>query len=205
MDIVLSPKVAVLFKAIESLMNEGCDVNSLTVAQIAGRAGIGKGTTYDYFKNKEELIGGAIVYQISMICREIQMEMAKKPDLQAMINYLFDAIDNKEHEKAAFLKVVNIVTDSSPLSREIEKIITGRSGDMYMPERILEAILTQADKEGYQAENKPLSYVKLNIAAKLLAYTMFSMMPDTERDCDKVSMRRMVCAGIIEELGGRIF
>jgi AcrR family transcriptional regulator len=203
MDMILSPKVAALFTAIESLMNEGCDVNSLTVAQIAGRAGIGKGTTYDYFKNKEELIGGAIVHQISMICREICAEMAKKPDLEAMIYYLFDAIDNKEYEKTAFLKVVNIVTDNSPLSREIEKTISGRGGNMYMPERILDAILNQAEKEGYRAENKPILYVKLNIAAKLLAYTMFSLMPGTERECDIASMRRMVCEGMLAELGRR--
>jgi len=197
--VTLSKKAEALFKAIDDLMNEGQDPGGMTVAQIACRAGIGKGTTYEYFKNKEELIGGAIVYKISGICREIQIEMTKKPNLLAMLHYIFDAIDNKESEKAAFLKVVNIVTDTSPLSRQIEKIITERIGDMYMPERIVLELIEQAQREGYEISNKPVSYLKLNVAAKLLAYTMYSLMPAYEMDCDTETMRRLVCEGIIKE------
>jgi AcrR family transcriptional regulator len=200
MDTQLSPKVKALFEAIDSLMNDGHYVNSMTVSQIASRAGIGKGTTNEYFKNKEELIGGAIVYKISAICREIQIEMAAKADLREMIYYLLDAIDNKEYEKAALLKVVNIVTDHSPVSRQIERIIAGHIGDTYMPERILDDLLAQAEKEGFKNNGFPAEYIKLNVAAKLLAYTMFGMMPNEERDCDTESMHKLVCEGILKEL-----
>lgn len=200
MDTALSPKVEALYKAIDSLMTEDYDVNSLTVAQIASRAGIGKSTTYEYFDNKEELIGAAIVHKMSTICRKVINEMASKESVRDKIYLLFEAIDNNEKEKAVLLKIVNIVTATSQLSRRIEKIIAEHIGDMYMPERILDELIKQAEKEGYKTENKPASYIKLSISAKLIAYAIFSMMPAFKLECDSECMRRLVCEGIIDEI-----
>ena len=58
----LKPKVKALYDAVLELLNENADVNALTVADITKRAGIGKGTAYDYFSCKEEIIAGAIIY-----------------------------------------------------------------------------------------------------------------------------------------------
>ena len=40
----LAPKVIATYRAVIDLLREGTDVNSLTVSEITGRAGIGKGT-----------------------------------------------------------------------------------------------------------------------------------------------------------------
>ena len=47
------PKVKAVYQAVIALFAEGADLNSLTVAEIAEKAGIGKGTVYEYFKNNE--------------------------------------------------------------------------------------------------------------------------------------------------------
>lgn len=59
-----SPKIKKIFLAVLSLMEEGCDVNTIKVSDITTRAGIGKGTAYEYFKTKEEIIAKAIVYNM---------------------------------------------------------------------------------------------------------------------------------------------
>ena len=43
----LAPKVEALYQAIMALFVEGADLNTLTVAEIARKAGIGKGTVYE--------------------------------------------------------------------------------------------------------------------------------------------------------------
>ena len=48
----LAPKVTATYQAVIDLLMEGVDVGSLTVSEITGRAGIGKGTDYDYFSSK---------------------------------------------------------------------------------------------------------------------------------------------------------
>ena len=52
----LSPKVKALYEAVEELIFENIDVKEIKVSDITERAGIGKGTAYEYFRNKEEII-----------------------------------------------------------------------------------------------------------------------------------------------------
>lgn len=57
------------------LLNKG--IKNLTIAEIAKRAGVGKGTIYEYFKNKDE-----IVFEIiTLIIQEQQIKLA---DIMAM-------------------------------------------------------------------------------------------------------------------------
>ncbi len=201
MGIMMTPKVEALFQAVDQLMLEGIDINSMTVAQIAGRAGIGKGTTYEYFTTKEELIAGALLYKISDICRRVAEQMETGKDFREKLGFLLDAIETSEHEKACLLKVVNIVTDKSPISSQIEKLIQTHVWDMFMPENILDYLLEAAAEEGWEQGSVPVLYTKLNIASKLLTYTMFSLIPNYQRDCEPELMYRLISDSICDELG----
>ena len=57
---VLPPKAKQMYQAVLEMISEGDDVGVITVSGITTRAGIGKGTAYEYFKSKEELIGKAL-------------------------------------------------------------------------------------------------------------------------------------------------
>lgn len=59
-----SPKVLAMYEAVNELMEEGRDIHSLKVSDITAKAGIGKGTAYEYFSTKEELLGKAVFYQL---------------------------------------------------------------------------------------------------------------------------------------------
>ncbi len=199
--ISLSPKVEALYQAVDELMLEGADVNRMTVAQITERAGIGKGTAYEYFTNKEELIAGALIHKISIICIDLQVALEKKSNFREKILYILDVMDEKKYEQACLLKVVNVVTDNSPISHQIEKRVKEQSQEMYMPEKILEHLLQCAGDEGWQQRAIPVSYTRLNIASKLLTYGMYALTPRSERDCEPALMHRLVCDGICSEVG----
>lgn len=48
------PKVKAIYRAVFELFEEGADLNSLTVSEITKKAGIGKGTAYEYFPIKKK-------------------------------------------------------------------------------------------------------------------------------------------------------
>ena len=54
-------KTAVL-EAVISLVMEGKSLEALTVSETAARAGIGKGTVYEYFPSKEAMTAAAVCY-----------------------------------------------------------------------------------------------------------------------------------------------
>ena len=58
----LSEKQILIYKAIVDLINEGADVSGMKVGEITARAGIGKGTAYEYFSSKEEMVIEALEY-----------------------------------------------------------------------------------------------------------------------------------------------
>lgn len=90
-----SEKEIAVFEGLINLMREGANPYSIKVSDIAKAASIGKGTVYDYFDSKEEVISKAIIYNISM-----------------EINAAFVRIRNKESFKDKFYEVLQIIVDN---------------------------------------------------------------------------------------------
>lgn len=62
----LSEKQILIYKAVVDLINEGADVTRMKVGEITAKAGIGKGTAYEYFTSKEEMVKNALEYNTMM-------------------------------------------------------------------------------------------------------------------------------------------
>lgn len=55
-------KKEVIFKAVLSLLRQGKEIADLHISEIAQEAGIGKGTVYEYFSSREELLLEMLLY-----------------------------------------------------------------------------------------------------------------------------------------------
>ena len=58
----IAEKEMLMYKAVIEMVQENYDINSIKVSDITSRAGIGKGTAYEYFGSKEEIIVKALFY-----------------------------------------------------------------------------------------------------------------------------------------------
>lgn len=56
------PKVRAMYEAVLALFASGREPGTLKVEEITKKAGIGKGTAYEYFSTKEEIVIGALDY-----------------------------------------------------------------------------------------------------------------------------------------------
>jgi AcrR family transcriptional regulator len=59
-----SEKEKSIFNGIMDLLNQGYGIHELKVSDIAAAAGIGKGTVYEYFSTKEEIIRQAVSFYV---------------------------------------------------------------------------------------------------------------------------------------------
>lgn len=64
-------KVLQLYQGVMELILQGVDVRTLKVSDITQKAGIGKGTAYDYFDTREEIIVSAILHVMVCIQEEV--------------------------------------------------------------------------------------------------------------------------------------
>lgn len=87
------PKKLALYQAVHDLLLEGEDLTRLKVSDIAARAGIGKGTTYEYFKSREELIIKSVIYYAEKNYNDVLDHLGRTPGfrnkMEVMMDYLF--------------------------------------------------------------------------------------------------------------------
>ena len=74
-----------------------------TEAEITSKAGIGKGTAYEYFSDKDEMIAKAIFYHVEQFCNGLYEEMQKE-------NGLYRIYSNKEFFASIFAKMLTTIT-----------------------------------------------------------------------------------------------
>lgn len=59
-------KELLIFEGFKKIIIDNSNIESIKVSDIAKAAGIGKGTIYEYFKNKDEIIARSIIYNFKI-------------------------------------------------------------------------------------------------------------------------------------------
>lgn len=198
----ISPKVLLLYKAVIDLLNENVDVNTLKVSDITQRAGIGKGTAYDYFESKEEVIIRGILYYLNRFLTEVEDMLQKQEDFAGQITYLFDLIDENLHENECLLRVVHLLLGSSQISTYLQQTVY--SGNAKTPLDVLDRIIVRAMESGELKKEYPISYIVYTICARLLTYAALADFKEEDRpvysrSVDIRQMRELTYQGIIGE------
>lgn len=94
MEAEMNEKVLAMYHAVWNLMDEGHDINKLKVSDITERAGIGKGTAYEYFRSKEEILECAIRYDSALQYNELAEELEKQQTLKGSMECVFSWLEN---------------------------------------------------------------------------------------------------------------
>ncbi len=108
-----SPKEQAVFTAVLTLAGQGVDIAGLRVQQIADAAGMGKGTLYEYFKSKDEILEGTAAWSVSQELAAVEALTASAASLDDLIADISDY-------------VVSLVTGRAPHYRMLAEMLGGR-------------------------------------------------------------------------------
>ncbi|MCI8298994.1 MAG: TetR/AcrR family transcriptional regulator [Lachnospiraceae bacterium] len=119
------PKVRAMFEAVLELFASGRELSTLKVSEITARAGIGKGTAYEYFSTKEEIIVGAIEYEATkhfQVIIKLLEEGQTLPEILSRGLDMLEAANEKYHGLTVLEKIISDSTiNGGILLKEIEK------------------------------------------------------------------------------------
>ena len=166
-----------MYRAVVELIGEGEEIAELRVSTITGRAGIGKGTAYEYFDSKEEIVACAITYAIESSFRRLERELMEKEDFCGQLEYLLDEIERKDDRKVCFLRFLHLLTDTSDFSDLIrqklcmESISEGTSR-RYTPTTVFCKVLERARERGELRGDLPMDYMIYSLFSHLMLYMM---------------------------------
>ena len=196
----LAPKVKAIFHAVTALFAEGADINSLTVAEIAEKAGIGKGTVYEYFKNKEEMIAGALFYQMKESCENLYKEISREKKLYDKIDKILANMEKEMTEISFFIRVMYVMLDNSAISGRLRELWRAK-GEEEMPvvdlmRRIIEDEVG-ADKE--MAE-KDRDYLVMTVLSRLVCFAIYQFGAEGKISVDRETMRERICQDVCRDV-----
>lgn len=194
----ISAKEEAIYDAVLELFHEGADLSTLTVAEITGRAGIGKGTAYEYFSNKEEMIANALFCKTQEFCSLLYDRIKAENSLYSKMEIILSEIEEQTKESNCMIKFLNIMADNSEIGRRMREMIENREKNTFMPMDVIRLILQKEIGERKEADEERLSYLEMELFSKIICYGMFLC---TGRSLDKIAfMRKMICEGICREV-----
>ena len=196
----LTPKVQAVYDAVEAYYREGTDLNSLTVAEITGRAGIGKGTAYDYFSNKEDMIANALFYKISQICTQINLRMQKEKSLSTKIKLILMEMEHQLAETDCLFRAIHIMSGDTEIGKRLQEMEKNKREEEIMPMDLIRYIVQDGLADREKPGQETLDYLSLDIFSKILCYGMFLHDNSFLHTRNNENMQKMVCEGILREV-----
>ena len=193
------PKVNQMYEAVMQLLEEGADVADIRVSTITERAGIGKGTAYEYFDTKEKIVACAIVYHIQRLFSWLEETLEAQRDFRAQVTFLLDTVEQKNRCKEGFLRFVHMMTSNSGFDRMVREKMNEEAFAPYLPANIFGKILGQGVERGELRKDLPMDYMIHCVFSHLLTY----MLAMASRDCfhmRETAIRPLVYQGILDEL-----
>ena len=195
----LSPKVKALYEAVEELIFENIDVKEIKVSDITERAGIGKGTAYEYFRNKEEIISSAMLYHIDLICRQMIEKLEELKDFPKTMQLLLCCMDEEIKKRDCLVQFIHLLSDNGLIGKVLQKKIKERNQELCMPKDVIAHMIQVGIENGDINKELPLDYVSMEIASRVLIYIIY-ITDDDKNGCSRQQMHSLVCDAMCKAL-----
>lgn len=194
------PKVRQIYAAVLRLSAEGTEAAGIRVSAVTDMAGIGKGTAYEYFDTKEEMVACALVYQMQCIFDWLGSALEEKSSFVEQLNFLLDEMEIQEERRYCFIHFVHMMTDNSEFNQIVRDKINREEFAPYLPTNVFGKILRRGIERGELRRDLPLDYMIYNVFSHLLSY----LLAVTNKECFHIelsAMRPLVYQGIMNEIG----
>lgn len=194
----LPEKVLRLYEAVIQYAKEGAVVTDLTVSEISSKAGIGKGTTYEYFKSKEELISRAIKYSLYVNTRTVLMIMSGDGDFKSKFYEIMDYMWSNKLDEQVTKSVISVI---KKVGNNVPECMGNADKSMELIESVLEKFLQQGIEEHIFKETDK-TYCKYAICSQLL-HCVFFIQNQNSYIKDKEQIKDYIYKGLILMLNQR--
>ena len=192
-------KIEKMYQAVIFLLDKGKDINSIKVADITERAGIGKGTAYEYFESKEEIIANAMKYNMKKQADSLYRLNEETESFRERVMQTMDWIENNLKYKDSGIQFFK----ASQFSREISAPIVEafhKAGDCNCGlHGALKLHIQAAVREKICDEQRSQSLIELTMISAYVEYFLYLSL-EKERRVEKEVMKEFIYQGILKRL-----
>lgn len=206
----LPEKVLLLYRAVARLIEEDADVAGMRVQEITERAGIGKGTAYDYFDSKEEIIVHALLFYMENMMFELQQQIMEEQNFTDRIRVALERMDTQIAGEKCALRFVTMLFDTTQTGELLRRTLEARKRDSRICEPLMatERLIRRGIEDGELRDDIPVSYMTYSLLARMVAYMVYMVNWRKKEEVEKAGkpkasdekFRQYVLEGILAEL-----
>lgn len=197
-------KEKAIYQAVVDLFMEGADLSGLTVSEITAKAGIGKGTAYGYFSDKEDMIARSICYNVDQYCHWIYQGITEQKTLYEKIDFLLGKMEKEISKADCLMRLSNTMSMDSVIGKRIRQQEV-ENNSKNPPLELLEAVF-EAEHFTPPLSEEMLQFLARNALSRIFCYGMMlsnnsvraqKMAPAqktaAEQEAEMQAMHRLVC------------
>ena len=153
-----------ILSAAKSLFKEK-GFHNTKMDEIAANAGVGKGTLYEYYKNKQDIFDEACIAKINNIKEKIENISNKNITFkQKLIEIFYNKKNSMECEDVT---IDGILSYKNNISDNVVKAMMNNISDIY---KILEKIIDQGKSEGVVTKDIPSEIIACSVVGTMSEY-----------------------------------
>lgn len=154
----IAEKEMLMYKAVIEMIQENYDINSIKVSDITSRAGIGKGTAYEYFSSKEEIIVKALFYDTYVHILNVEKIIKTDKTFREKYYLLMDYLEEKLQDTKATGNLIKIFMGNYEVKdnfrMEAEKMQKNTNCPIAYVEDMIDTFMLQGCQEGILTQDK---------------------------------------------------
>lgn len=166
------PKVLLMYEAVEQLIVEGVDIKDIRVSTITDKAGIGKGTAYDYFDTKEDILAYAIVFYMRKKVDELEQIISTKSSFREQVALLLEEAEKGCDKQQCIIRYIHVLTDKQGSSRLVQERLSREEAKACLPIGVFATMLEEGIKRGEVRQDMSLDYMIYVLASRIISYNI---------------------------------
>lgn len=206
MEKKMNQKVSLLFQAVLELIEEGMDIHTMKVIDITNRAGIGKGTAYEYFKSKEELVAEAIFWDMEQRLLVLKERLDGCQGFQSQIFEIFQWMDENLQKKRSKTLFFKIVSQSYEIANGVCKQCKRKNGEiLLMFQEFLERIRSQGISEKLIRPDLETGLVDMALISACVSYFLYLNHEEVSVEASSRKVQEFLYHNLRKSLGACYF
>lgn len=193
------PKALAIYQAVLALLDEGVDINSMKVSQVAALAGIGKGTVYDYFPSKEEMVVCAVLYEVQRMMKEICTQVEQTTTFKEKIYRVFSYLEENVGESQSLGRFMRLVDHTFGMGCSMRVLMERKKEEVCSLPNALDDLYQEAKKEGL-VEEVPISVAGATMLTKFMTYLMHLAQKEDLSGINREWLKEFLYQGILADL-----
>lgn len=174
-------KEIAMYEAVLTLLGEGASIEKIKVSDITKKAGIGKGTAYEYFDSKEEIFAGAFIHFKDKIMDRLATSFQGRATmpfregvdiLMTMMDESFDGSEGKIFAQFLFFNMFPVKGCENSKGQMLHSGCMGADPMQNIVVHVKDMVQMYQEKGEIRADI-PTEYITITILAKLSACMIY--------------------------------